>query len=337
MKTKLVFIALLIACSLPSHAAKRVFAYYQVPCLDTSAQDALTAYKDYITDLSPTNIEITNNAGKLEVTPETSFFDILKGEKTAIAPLMRNLAFDKKIAHWALLDPDAQEAMVDQVMAILAKEPRFTGLVVDIENTSPEDRSNYTRFIARLADALHAKGYKLYAVIGPKEKDIPKALWVRAFDYKALGKYADFVILMTYNQHWRGGMAGPCAGLDWFESCVKYAAECMPPEKVIVGIPFYGYDWPETGPATSLTHKKATALIERIKPEYIHWHEHWATPWFTYTENDVKHEVWFEDVRSIEAKLKVCERLGVGGVAAWRLGDEDPKFWEAIGRYAKGE
>jgi len=316
---------------------KRVFAYYQVPALDSAADVSLEAFRDKVTDVSPTILEITDGAGRVEVTPETGYLDILTGCNVSIAPLVRNLKFDKKIAKWALLSPSAQKRTVAGILDVLQKEPRYSGIVVDIENTSPSDRTYYTEFIARLSDALHSKGYKVYAVVGPKEKDIPKSLWVRAFDYKALGRYSDFVILMTYNQHWRGGPPGPCAALDWFESCVKYAVECIPPEKVIVGIPLYGYDWPEDGPATSLTHKKAAALIDRIKPEFIHWHEDWATPWFTYTEKDVKHEVWFEDVRSVEAKLDVCRKLGVGGVAAWRLGDEDPKFWDAIGRYSRGE
>jgi spore germination protein len=316
---------------------KRVFAYYQVPALDRSADESLQAYKNIITDLSPTIVEIMDGMGKIEVTPETKYLDILKGDDTtAIAPLIRNFNFDKKLAKWCLLSPTAQRNMVASGLEILAKEPRYSGLVVDIENTSPPDRLFYTEFIARFADALHPRGYKLYAVVGPKEQDIPKSLWVRAFDYKALGQSADYVILMTYNEHWRGGPPGPCASLDWFESCVKYAIECMPPEKIIVGIPFYGYDWPEKGPATSLTHKKARALIERVKPD-IQWHEQWATPYFTYTENGVKHEAWFEDVRSVQAKLDVCRKLGVGGVAVWRLGDEDPRFWEAISRYSKGE
>jgi len=73
-----------------------------------------------------------------------------------------------------------------------------------------------------------------------------------------------------------------------------------------------------------------------VKPT-IQWHEEWATPWFTYAENGLGHEVWFEDVRSVEAKLDVCRQFGVGGVAAWRLGDEDPRFWEAIDRYRLGK
>lgn len=316
---------------------KRVFAYYQVPALDRSADASLEAYKNIITDLSPTIIEVMDNSGRVNVLPETRYLDILKGDDTTtISPLIRNFNFDKALAHWSLMSPDAQAKSVNDVVAALAKEPRYKGLVVDIENTTPTDRSFYTEFIKRLAEALHPKGYKIYAVVGPKEQDIPKSLWVRAFDYKALGKYADYVILMTYNQHWRGGTPGPCAALDWFESCVKYATECMPAEKVIAGIPFYGYTWPAKGPATSLTHTKAQALIQRVKPS-IQWNEQWATPWFTYTEKGVKWEAWFEDERSVQAKLDVCKKLGVGGVAIWRLGDEDPRFWEAISRYSKGE
>ncbi len=334
----LIALAAVLAASCGAAELKRVFAYYQVPALDRSADEALAAYKSVITDLSPTIIEVMNGAGTVVVTPETKYLDILAGDKgTMISPLIRNYNFDKKIARWSLLWQSAQDNMVQGTLKLLESEPRYKGVVIDIENTSPDDRRNYSAFIRRMYEALHPKGYKVFTVVGPKEQDIPKAMWTRAFDYKEIGKYSDFVILMTYNQHWKGGPPGPCAAIDWFEACVKYACDCMPAEKVIAGIPFYGYDWPETGAATSLTHKKASALIDRIRPEKIEWSEEWATPFFTYVENGSKHEVWFEDVRSVAAKLEVCRKLGVGGVAAWRLGDEDPRFWEVIGRYSRGE
>ena len=333
----LVLLIAFLAISCSAAELKRVFAYYQVPALDRSADEALIAFKDVITDLSPTIIEVMDGLGKVEVTPETKYLEILQGEKTLISPLIRNYNFDKQIAKWSLFSPSAQKSMVAGTLALLEKERRYSGVVIDIENTSPTDRDHYSAFIRRMYEALHPRGFKVFTVVGPKEVDIPKALWTRAFDYKEIGKYSDFVIMMTYNQHWKGGPPGPCAAVDWFEACVKYACECMPKEKVIAGIPFYGYDWPPTGPATSLTHKKASALIDRVKPEKIEWSEPWGTPWFAYTENGAKHEVWFENVRSVEAKLDVCRKLGVGGVAAWRLGDEDPKFWEVIGRYSRGE
>lgn len=334
----LLILTALVAVSCSAAELKRVFAYCQVPALDRSADEALTAYKDVITDLSPTIIEVMDGLGKVEVTSETKYLDILEGDKTTmISPLIRNFGFDKQIAKWSLFSPAAQKKMVEETLTLLEKEPRYKGVVIDIENTSPTDRDHYSAFIRRMYEALHPKGFMVFTVVGPKETDIPKAMWTRAFDYKEIGKYSDFVILMTYDQHWKGGPPGPCAAVDWFEACVRYACECMPRDKVIAGIPFYGYDWPATGPATSLTHKKASALIDCIKPDKIEWSEPWGTPFFTYIENGAKHEVWFENVRSIEAKLDVCRKLGVGGVAAWRLGDEDPRFWEVIGRYSRGE
>lgn len=339
---KKVALYVLIACLIGTgicfaqRPRKRVFAYYQVPALDRSADESLSRCKNVMTDLAPTIIEITDGLGEIEVTPEVGFFELVKGTDIAISPLIRNLNFDKKIAKWALLSPSAQRRMVEKTLAVLESEPRYSGLVVDIENTSPGDRDHYTEFVRRLHDALHPKGYKLYVVVGPKETDIPVSLWVRAFDYKAIGECCDYMILMTYNLHWRGGPPGPVAPVDWVERCTRYAISCVPAEKVIVGIPFYGYDWPEKGPATSLTWKKASALIERVKPD-IQWHATYATPWFTYEEKGTKHEVWFEDTRSVQAKLDMCKRLGVGGVAIWRLGDENPEFWQLVGKYSKAE
>ncbi len=312
----------------------RVFGYYQIPLAGNASIESLKTCKSVLTDLSPTVIEITDSSGSIAVHPETEFLDEPMHASVQIAPLIRNLGFDKKIAKWMLLSPSAQKRVITGVLDLLQKQPKYSGIVVDIENTSPGDRCFYSEFIGRLSDSLHDRGYKVYCVVGPKKQDLPGVLWVQAFDYQALGKCSDLVILMTYNHHWRGGPPGPIGTLNWFTACVEYAVKCIPPEKVIIGIPFYGFDWPEKGPATELTYKMAAERITKFKPN-VQWHEQWATPWFDYMEHGERHEVWFEDVRSLEAKLQVCRKLGVGGIATWRLGDEDPRFWQVIARYSK--
>ena len=97
-----------------------------------------------------------------------------------------------------------------------------------------------------------------------------------------------------------------------------------------MGIPTYGYDWPlpyEQGvtKATSLSPVECIRLAERYNAE-INYDQTAQTPWFRYTNEDGRlHEVWFEDVRSIEAKLSLAARYNLAGLGYWNLMREFPQ------------
>ena len=114
------------------------------------------------------------------------------------------------------------------------------------------------------------------------------------------------------------------APLPNVRAVVEYALTEIPAEKLWLGVPNYGYDWPlpflqgETR-ATSISPQYAVSLAARYRSS-ISYDETAQAPWFRYTdENGTEHEVWFEDARSIRAKLSLIPEYGLDAVSYTHL------------------
>ena len=133
---------------------------------------------------------------------------------------------------------------------------------------------------------------------------------------------------MTYDEHYSGGSPGPVASYPWVEKVIKYALRHFAPDKIILGIAAYGYDW-RWGSGKALTYSAIQKLIDSHKI-FPKWHNLYRTPYFTYRSWGINHEVWYENRYSTVAKMELVRNYGLKGVAVWRLGYEDPAIWTAI-------
>ncbi|HLN62440.1 MAG TPA: glycosyl hydrolase family 18 protein [Symbiobacteriaceae bacterium] len=232
--------------------------------------------------------------------------------------------FDADVARAVLGNPATRATTVKNLVAT-AKQYGLSGINVDIENVPPDQRAGYTALIKELKEALAPQGLLLTISIPAKTWDDTKSAWSGAFDYKALGQYADKVILMAYDEYLPGYYAGPVAGLPWVEAVAKFAASQMDPQKVLLGIAAYGYDWQKgTTIGRGLSVPQAVSLSVKYGAT-VQWDAQNQVPWFTYT-NDKGQEriVYYEDARSLAPKLDLVTKYNLAGIAIWRLGLEDP-------------
>ncbi|HEY8487270.1 MAG TPA: glycosyl hydrolase family 18 protein, partial [Limnochordales bacterium] len=233
-------------------------------------------------------------------------------------------AFDANLAHAVLTDPDASRQAVQQI-ARQAARLQLAGITLDLENVRPADRQALARFVRELAAALHGQGMRLAVAVPARTRDLP----ADAYDYGALGSTADQLWLMTYDQHYRTGPPGPVASVEWVEQVVRYAVSRVAPSRVVLGLPAYGYAWQEGAPqARGLTYAQAMAEL-RSSGATLRWHPVHRTPYFVTSQGT---QVWFEDRFSAAFKLALVRRYRLGGVAVWRLGQEDPGLWELVRR-----
>lgn len=243
--------------------------------------------------------------------------------------------FDPKATPNLFTDP----ALRDTAIRALVNEALvggYDGMDLDFEGLTETDRGPYATFVVQAAAALHAAGKRL-AVTVPAKTSSPGA-WSgqRAYDWAAIGVAADRFRIMAYDYHWSGGAPGAIAPLDWVEQVGRFARTLVPPDRTFLGVPFYGYDWGAAGTrAKGLVHEEAIVLAA-AKGSTIRRDPASGEPWFTYDDGGVGHTVWFQDDRSIEAKVAVARRLGLAGAVAWRLGGESPAFWDAA-RLAAGK
>lgn len=142
-------------------------------------------------------------------------------------------------------------------------------------------------------------------------------------DYQRLGGIADSVLLMTYEWGYTYGPPMAVAPLHKVNQVVEYAVTRIPVEKIFMGIPNYAYDWVlpfERGKTKATTIGNVDAVqIAAENGADIQFDETAQSPWFRYTRNEIEHEVWFEDVRSIEAKLLLASSYGLKGITYWNL------------------
>jgi spore germination protein YaaH len=291
------------------------------------------------------------------------------------------VTFSGWLNHRILTDDETAARAIAEISDYVVEEG-YDGFDLDLEGVRPEDRAAYTEFVTRLGVALHDRD-KLLTLALPAKTSDTRTGWGGAFDYAALGAQADLLTIMAYEYSGNWGAPGPIAPYDWVEQVAAFATSQIPPENVLLGLAFYGYDWNTTsGGARSLGSPGATALSERYdapivldataRSETIRYralggdapprppapavprHEiterrpapcpiaEPATPTPTprptpQPDAMQDHEVWLEGSASAAARLPLADRYGTGGVAAWRLGQEDASMWPVLERWRRGE
>jgi peptidoglycan-N-acetylglucosamine deacetylase len=208
-------------------------------------------------------------------------------------------------------------------IAEYAVESRQAGIVVDFEEVPDASQSHFRQFIGALAPALHSKGLKLMIAL-PARDD--------AYDYEFFGKQCDAIVLMNYDQHWLTSPPGPIAAQDWFVENLRQVFDVVPPQKIIVGIANYAYDWPlaakkEHEAAAEFSIQEALLHAEESDAN-IEFDSNSLNPHYSYyDEHSHVHQVWMLDAITAYNELRASERLGVQGTALWRLGSSDTSLW----------
>ena len=251
------------------------------------------------------------------------------GPMMVITNIKEGGSFNSELAHTILTDQNVQNTLLDNVMKTL-NEKQYFGLDIDFEYIFPSDRENYNRFIKKVVDRLHPLGYTVTTALAPKTRADQPGLLYEAHDYAAHGALVDHVILMTYEWGYTYGPPRAVAPVNLVEEVLKYAVTVIPSKKILMGIPNYGYDWTlpfvQGSSARPLTNPGAVNLASRVGAQ-IMFDTQAQSPFFSYYESGKQHIVWFEDARSIEAKLKLVDKYDLGGVSYWTINSFFPQNW----------
>ena len=236
-------------------------------------------------------------------------------------------------------DEDTRSEIIDRLVDLI-EENDFDGIHIDFEAINADDADLVTAFQEELSEKMWENERLVTQAVIPRLSD-SSSVWGGAYDYRALAQYNDLIVIMAYDYTPVGSATpGPVAPVTWVGHVAAYASSRIPEEKVLLGVPFYGYDWKldeddeekTDGAARAMRFPQTLALEEFDDIEY-HWDEVARSPWATYTDDDDrKHEVWFENVDSLRYKLDVMIDYDLGGMAVWRLGQEDPAVWNEISR-----
>jgi spore germination protein len=262
----------------------------------------------------------------------TTDMDKLRAAHMRMVPSIANItagSWDYRAIARILHNPSLMRQHVDAIVALVRRQ-NYAGIDIDYEELHAGDRQAFTQFITELASALHAHGKVLSVAVFPQMAAPGGNQPDSAQDYAALGKVADQVRIMGYNYHWANSAPGATAPVGWVRSLLRYATSQMPASKVVLGIPLFGYNWPDgKAPAATLSWLQALRLSRQYHAT-ANYSTASQTPYFSYSSAGRTHIVWFENAASSRAKFEVVKGNGVAGVYLWMYGYEDPGTWSSL-------
>ena len=239
-----------------------------------------------------------------------------------LTPLGADGRFNNNLIHQMLTNTSAKERLMDELLYAM-QEKGFSGVDVDFEYILAEDRDMFTAFVAELQRKMSANGYRVSVALAPKTSADQPGLLYQGKDYQGLGEAADEVLLMTYEWGYKYGPAMAVAPLNKVRQVVEYALTEIPSEKILLGIANYGYDWMLPfiqGESEALTIGNVQAVqIAIANNAQIQFDDLAQSPFFTYEDDGIMHEVWFEDVRSLQRKYDLVEEYNLRGIGVWQI------------------
>lgn len=297
---------------------------------------------------NPAHISLRNYAGRLNsIFPEWFFLNetglglksqldtfglnLMQRNSLKIYPVISNFSsvrqdFDGRLVKPLLHDKAVRERFIASLKDTLLKY-NFDGVNIDFEELTENSPRYLVEFMEDLYKALHPLKRLVTIDVTPENDD---------YDYDKLAAWSDYIVLMAYDQHYDESVPGPVSAQKWIEEAMDQAAKDIPSEKIILGLAGYGYDWPKSGKAESISYPQALARAQEYHADITY--DNTYNLHFTYSakdvnENgndqveDVQHEVWFTDAATSFNTIRFADEYGAAGTVLWRMGVEDTRLW----------
>lgn len=296
---------------------------YAYPFFDEETLRAILPYATYLAPftygLSETGLLLEpDDDALLRLAREYGVLPLLH-----LSSLTESGRFSSERAARLLNDPGEQVALIQSVVSE-TETNGYRGVDIDFEYVGAENAAAYTAFVGRLREAVNRTGRELFTALAPKVSAEQRGVLYEGHDYGALAANSDAVLLMTYEWGYTYGPPLAVAPLPNVRRVLDYAMTEMPPQKVFLGFPNYGYDWTlpyvrGTSRARSISNVRAVELAREYGAEIV-FDETAQSPYFFYTDaGGSTHEVWFEDPRSAYAKFLLVPEYGFRGVGYWNF------------------
>ena len=294
---------------------------------DEMSRQSLADHVNQLDIVAPQWVLLKDSAGDVDITsdPRADKLIASAAHRPAVMPLVYNASdklWDGKTADAVLTSPAARAHLISS-LADLAAKRGYAGYMFDLENMSAKGLAAYPGFIAEANAAFNRSGREVW-VTAPFDD--------AAWPVKALGRAADTLVLMAYDEHYWTGEAGPAASQGWYEKNLARTFRGLNPDHTVVALGAFGYDWSRGGKADGVTFHEATLNAQDSEAK-ISFDPSALNPTFSYAdEAGVAHTVWFLDAATLYNQVKVADAWRPRGYALWRMGSEDPGVWKVLGR-----
>ncbi|HTW34155.1 MAG TPA: polysaccharide deacetylase family protein [Rhizomicrobium sp.] len=277
--------------------------------------------------MMPTWLSFGGSDLALKTTFDANIVGYVRATKpnVAILPTVQNASggqFDGPGLAKLLADPAHRAQLVNQVTNYVGAH-KFQGAVVDFEEVPDNAHGDVELFLHALS-ARFAQHKWIVAMAAPFDDE--------KWPYAAYAKLVDYTILMAYDQHDASDEPGSLAGQSWFETTLDERMKVLAPDRTIIGIGSYAYDW-NGGPADSPTFEEVMIAAQDASAK-IDFDDATNNPHLSYIDEDdhTRHDVWFLDGVTAFNQIHAADVYQPAGYALWRIGTEDPTIWSVFGR-----
>ena len=275
--------------------------------------------------ISPTWYALTDNNGNFTDLSSAEYVQQAHAKGLQVWGLIDN--FNTNVVSAELLSVTASRQNLIGGLMRSALNVGLDGINIDFEYLTEEAGVHFLEFLRELSIECHKNGLVL-SVDNPVPED-----FTSHYNRKEQGEVVDYVIIMGYDEHYVGSeLAGSVASLPWVEKGVQDTLEETPPERTILGIPFYARLWKimaESLSSEALGMVSSLNVVTENKAE-IYWDLELSQNVGQYEADGATYKIWLEDGQSIAEKVKLIPKYSLAGVAAWKLGLEDSRVWQTI-------
>ena len=340
-------LAILFAAT-PAHAQQPKSIFYLTR--EPKSVRSFLARADKIDLLSPAWYGVDAN-GLLSGGPNPEVLATARQHHVPVMPLVVNGGFVQEEVHKFFANGTARREAIS-AMVRASKDNDYVGFQLDMENVNWTDRDALSDFVRETAAAFHKENLQLSIATIPNAPGHPGETgfstwiyqnWRGAYNLKAITESVDFLCLMTYDQHTTWTVPGPVAGWGWTVENLDYALKVVPPQKLALGIPLYGYHWFAGTPTKSpdKTGDKANPTAEYISTDdaldlakayngHLEWDPVDRSAWFYFYRDDEREWIFYTDVRTFKERYALVKERGLRGFASWVLGTEDQGIWDLL-------
>lgn len=309
---------------------KVTLAWFQVSGVaGNSGIDNNIATASGVNVLAPTWYSVTDSSGSMSCYASAGLVNKMHQRGTDVWALVSD--FDTNVDFAALYS--SKKARTNMVNTLIndAEKYGFDGINLDFENIKSAYAKDYLQFVRELSIECERKGLVLST-----DNYKPEA-YNRCYNLKEQSRFVDYVIVMAYDEHYAGTDAGSVASLPFVKEAVEDTVQLVGNEHVIAGIPFYTRIWTTTDGNTTSRAVGMQAAVEQLNSDgqVALWNDDCGQYVASYTVGNSTRQIWFEEEKSIEAKMQVIQENNVAGVAGWKLGLEKSSVWSVISKYNK--
>jgi cellulose synthase/poly-beta-1,6-N-acetylglucosamine synthase-like glycosyltransferase/spore germination protein YaaH/peptidoglycan/xylan/chitin deacetylase (PgdA/CDA1 family) len=297
---------------------------------DPQSLSSLRAHLPQMNMVLPEWFFLSPDGDSISTDIDSKALSLMEQSGIRIVPMLSNYIdsdFNGAALHRLLHSETAMARVIEQAVQ-LVKGRHFAGINVDFEEFHEGSDEPLIHFMQRLKQRFSAEGLLVTQDVAPANSD---------YNLKSLAPLNDYIFLMAYDQHQSETNPGAISDQSWIEASVEAAATAVPPDKLVLCVAAYGYDWPKGSKGGDITYAEAitTARESEAMPHFdsTSYNLHYSYS----DDNDHPHEVWFTDAASNYNTLRFAAEYGLAGTSLWRLGSEDSRIWSFWNKDLSGE